>query len=299
MNRRLPPLNALRAFEAAGRHQSFTRAANELHVTHAAISHQIKALEGWLGIPLFQRLTRAVQLTDAGRTYLPVVESAFNQIHAGTATLSTVRGDAPLHVTTAQAFAVRWLAPRLRHLWDSHPDLDLRLHEHSWLEDVDFSSTEVDVAVRIGPQSPAGVRSVLLFPGNVTPMCSPLLLRDDVPVNSPSDLLHYKLLHGYDYHPWQAWFKNAGAADAAVAHGPVFDDTNLIYAAALSGQGIGLIHTALVREEIDAGQLVQLFPGKQCEDTGYYIHYRAVEADELRIARFRDWLLSEAVPTIS
>ena len=264
----MPPLNALRAFEAAGRHESFSLAAEELHVTHAAISHQVKALEGWLGIPLFQRLTRAVQLTDAGRSYLPVIESAFNQIHAGTATLTAAKLDAPLHVTTTQAFAVRWLAPRLGRLWDAHPDLDLRLHEHSWLENVDFTAAEVDVAVRIGSESGSGVQAVPLIAGTVTPMCSPMLLREGPPVECPEDLLRYKLLHAYDYRSWQEWLRRAGVPDADAAHGPIFDDTNLIYAAALSGQGIGLIHTALIREETAAGQLVQPFDAEPREDHG-------------------------------
>ncbi len=131
-----PPLNALRALEAAARHENFSAAAEELHVTHGAISHQMKALEGWLGIPLFERRTRTVRLTEAGSVYLPVIEEAFNQIHEATTTLVRARRDAPLHVTTTPAFAVRWLAPRLGRLWQEHPDLDLRLHEASWMTDV-------------------------------------------------------------------------------------------------------------------------------------------------------------------
>ena len=293
MNRRLPPLNALRAFEAAARHESFSMAAEELNVTHSAISHQVKALEGWLGVSLFRRLTRAVRLTDAGRAYLPVVEGAFNQIHAGTNTLTAALLDAPLHVTTTQAFAVRWLAPRLRHLWNAHPDLDLRLHEHSWLENVDFTSEEVDVAVRIGAERRPDVDAVPLLAGTVTPMCSPTLFQEEPPINRPEDLLRYKLLHAHDYRPWQEWAQRAGLPDADVAHGAVFDDTNLIYAAALSGQGVGLIHTALVGEEIAAKQLIQLFSAEPQRDMGYYIHFRTIDTDELRISKFRDWLLAE------
>lgn len=294
MNRRLPPLNALRVFEAAARHESFSLAAEELRVTHSAISHQVKTLESWLGTPLFRRVTRAVRLTDAGRSYQPVVAGAFNQIQAGTAALTATLLDAPLHVTTTQAFAVRWLAPRLRRLWDTHPDLDLRLHEHSWLEGVDFSKEEVDVAVRIGAERGPGVEAVPLLAGTVTPMCSPGLVNNGPSVERPEDLCRYKLLHAFGHRPWIEWFQQAGVTGADAALGPVFDDTNLVYAAALSGQGVGLMHTALVREELEAKQLTELFPTEAREDMGYYVHFRKVEADEPRIARFRDWLLAVA-----
>ena len=292
MKRRLPPLNALRAFEAAARHESFSAAAEELHVTHGAISHQVKALEGWLGIPLFQRRTRAVRLTEAGIAYLPVIEGAFNQIHGITATLVRARGDAPLHVTTTPAFAVRWLAPRLGRLWRQHPDLDLRLHEVAWMTDVDLGATGTDLVVRIGAQSRAGLESVPLMSGNVTPMCSPRLLGDGPVLTRPEDLLNYRLLHSYSYDPWQDWFARSGISSADVAHGPIFDDTNLAYSAALAGQGVGLLHTALTVDETAAGQLVQPFDTGPRDDMGYYVVYPAASSNEPRVARFRDWLIA-------
>ena len=290
MSRRLPPLNALRAFEAAARHESFSAAADELHVTHGAISHQVKALEAWLGIRLFERRTRAVRLTEAGSAYRPVVEGAFNQIHAATVSLVRAREDTPLHVTTTPAFAVRWLAPRLGRLWREHPNLDLRLHEAPWMTDVEPGSSGADLVVRIGKASGAAVESVLLMPGTVTPMCSPRLLADGPPLERPEDLLAYSLLHSHGYGPWRDWFERFGVDEADVGHGPIFDDTNLAYSAALAGQGVGLLHTALTVDEIAAGQLVQPFDAGPEDDMGYYVAYPAASNREPRITRFRDWL---------
>lgn len=292
MSRRLPPLNALRAFEAAARHESFSAAARELHVTHGAVSHQVKTLEEWLGTPLFERRTRAVRLSAAGRVYLPVVEAAFDQIHAATTRLARARGDAPLHVTTTPAFAVRWLAPRLGRLWRDCPDLDLRLHEAPWPSEVDPGSAEADLVVRIGPGAGAGLVSVPLMPGTLAPMGSPRLLAEGPPVERPEDLLAYRLLHTHSYAPWRDWFVRAGVADADVAHGAIFDDTNLAYSAALAGQGIGLLHTALTDDEIAAGQLIRPFTIGTQDDMGYFVVYPRAAEGTPRLARFRDWLLA-------
>jgi len=292
VNRRLPPLNALRAFEAAARHQSFTAAAGELHVTHGAISHQVKILEDWFGIALFERGHRGVRLSATGSAYLPVIEGAFNQIHAATASVSRVTENAPLHVTTTPAFAVRWLAPRLGRLWRENPHLDLRLHEVPWLRDADHFPVETDLQVRIGAGGGPGLRSVLLMRGMVTPMCSPGLLDNAPPLKRAEDLLRFRLLHSEGYGPWQEWFQRAGVSDADVARGPIFDDTNLAYSAALAGQGVGLLHTALTVEETAAGLLVQPFHSEPGDDMGYYIVYPHASSNDRRLAAFRDWLMA-------
>lgn len=294
VKRRLPPLNAVRAFEAAARHESFSAAAEELNVTHGAISHQVKALEEWFGMALFERRTRAVRLTQAASAYLPAIEGALNQIHAATASLFRAVGDARLQVTTTSAFAVRWLAPRLGRLWRDLPDLDLRLREMPWMVEMDPASSEADLVVRIGAASGQSLVSVPLMPGAVTPMCSPRLLEDGPPLERPEQLLRYRLLHSYGYEPWVDWFRRAGVGDADVAHGPIFDDTNLAYSAALAGQGVGLLHTALTVDETDAGQLVQLFDAAPTDDMGYYIVFAAASANDPRIAGFRDWLMATA-----
>jgi LysR family transcriptional regulator, glycine cleavage system transcriptional activator len=294
VNRHLPPLNALRAFEAAARHESFSAAADELHVTHGAISHQVKALEAWLGTPLFERRTRAVRLTEAASAYLPAIEGAFNQINSATAGLTRAAGSTPLHVTTTSAFAVRWLAPRLGRLWRDHPNMDLRLHEMPWMADMEPGRAEADLVVRIGPVSRPGLVSLPLMPGTVTPMCSPGLLADGPPLQHPEDLLAYGLLHSYAYAPWQDWFRRAGVLDADVAHGPIFDDTNLAYSAALAGQGVGLLHTALTVDETAAGQLVRPFDAEPVDDMGYYVVFASASANDARVTAFRDWLIAAA-----
>lgn len=294
MQRRLPPLSALRSFEAAGRHENFSRAAEELHVTHAAVSHQIKALEQWLEVPLFERRTRAVCLSEAGRAYLPVIEGAFNQIDAGTTRLLAARSAQPLNIRTTPAFAVRWLAPRLGRFWSRYPKLDFRLHESSWMAEKSPDEPQMDLEVRVGKPARPGVQCVLLMPGTIAPMCSPVLLREQPAPRSPRDLSRYWLLHEFDYAAWQRWFEHAGFGDVDIAHGPIFSDINLVYSATLAGQGVGLLHTALTRDEVTAGQLVQPFAIHDEEDLAYYLAFPAGRVDDPRVAQFRDWLLSEA-----
>lgn len=291
MERRLPPLNALHAFEAAARHQSFSRAARELHVTHAAVSHQIRALEDWLGVPLFERTARSVRLNERGRAYLPLVRGIFDQLHAGTATLLRAARNESLVVTAPHAFAVRWLAPRLGRLWSTHPDLDLRLKEISWVDEVDFTGS--DAAVRIGEGNWPGLEAVRLMPGTLTPMCSPQLVAGSPPIEHAADLLRFKLLHLHDPDRWRQWFRRAGIDGANVDQGAVLDDANFIYSAALAGQGIGLLHTALTRKELAAGLLVRPFEIGPQDDLGYYLVYPHGSASDHRIARFRDWLLQQ------
>lgn len=291
MAQRLPPLNALRAFEAAARHESFSAAAKELHVTHAAVSHQIRALEDWLGVPLFERSARSVRLNERGRSYLPLVRGVFDQLKAGTDTLLRAARDEALVVTAPHAFAVRWLAPRLGQLWNTHPDLDLRLKEVSWIEDASFS--ESDVSIRIGDGNWTGVEAVRLMAGSLTPTCSPQLLANGPPLERPADLLRFKLLHLHDHDGWRDWLRRAGIDDAGINRGPVFDDANFIYSAVLAGQGIGLLHTALTRRELAAGLLVRPFESGPGESLDYYIAYPPGGAEDPRIARFRDWLLGQ------
>jgi LysR family glycine cleavage system transcriptional activator len=291
MERRLPPLNALHTFEAAARHQSFSRAAMELHVTHAAVSHQIRALENWLGVALFDRTGRSVRLNERGQAYWPMVRGAFDQIHTGTATLLRAARAEALVVDAPPAFAARWLAPRLGQLWNAHPDLDLRLNEITGLDDPDF--TDSDVAVCVGDGNWPDVEVIPLIPGTITPMCSPMLLNNGRKLERPEDLVHFKLLHAYDHNGWRQWFRNAGIHDVDTERGPVFDDTNLIHSTTLAGQGVGLLHTALTRKELEAGLLVRPFEIGPQNDLGYYLVYpRGAEADQ-RVVQFRDWLLAQ------
>jgi LysR family glycine cleavage system transcriptional activator len=157
---------------------------------------------------------------------------------------------------------------------------------------VDPVSTQTDLVVRIGPGG-GGCESLALMPGMLAPMCSPRLLEENPPLARPAHLLDYPLLHTHGYHPWQEWFARHGVGDVDIAHGPIFDDTNLAYSAATAGQGIGLLHTALTVDEIAAGQLVQLFESDPGDEMGYYIVHATADSNDSRVTRFRDWLLAE------
>lgn len=291
MERRLPPLNALHTFEAAARHQSFSAAARELHVTHAAVSHQIRALENWLGVTLFERRGRSVHLNERGRAYWPMVRGAFDQLHTGTTTLLRSTRDDTLVLNAPPAFAVRWLAPRLGQLWNAHPDLDLRLNEITGLGDLDFSNS--DAAIRVGDGNWPDLEVIPLLPGTITPMCSPILLAQGKKLERPEDLVHFKLLHAYDHSGWRQWFQHAGLEHVDTDRGPVFDDTNLIHSATAAGQGVGLLHTALTRKELEAGLLVRPFEIGPQNDLGYYLVYPRGAAADRPVAQFRNWLLAQ------
>ena len=190
MSRRLPPLNALRAFEAAARHLSFTRAASELNVTQAAISHQIKTLEEHLGLPLFRRLNRALMLTDEGQSLFPAVRDALDGLAEAIARLRAGETGGTLTVSTLPSFAVKWLVPRMSHFQDRHPDIDLRISAKEYL--VDFTRDGIDVAIRFGRGDWPGVRAEWMADEELTPVCSPSLLPG---LRSPGDLAHVTLLH--------------------------------------------------------------------------------------------------------
>lgn len=291
MNNRLPPLTALRAFDAAARHESFSRAADELSVTHAAVSHQIKALEAWLGLALFERRTRAVTLTPSGQEYRAVIEDAFNQIRAGTARVRT-GSDGPLHVTTTPAFAVRWLAPRLGQLWNQHPELDLRLHEASWRRELGAAAPRFDLGIRLGAGQWPGLDAILLLRGHLTPTLGAGMLSSGAILERSEDLARHTLLHEFDRRAWQEWFRRHGLNPSEAERGPVFDDINLVYGAALSGHGVGLLHTALTAAEVAAGQLAQPFH-ETGEETNFFIVYPRGTGALPKVARFRDWLLAQ------
>jgi len=200
MSRRLPPLNALRAFEAGARHLSFTLAAAELNVTQAAVSHQVRGLEDALGVKLFERRTRQLELTVAGRRLLPTVSEAFDRIAATVADLRLSELDAPLSVTVTPHFGARWLAGRLSHFWRNHPEIDLRLHHSNRV--LDLSQGEVDLGIRFGRGVWPGVVAEKLVPVERVPVCSPALLEGPHRLREPNDLVHHVLLHEQDHEEW-------------------------------------------------------------------------------------------------
>jgi LysR family glycine cleavage system transcriptional activator len=288
---RLPPLTALRAFEAAGRHLNFTRAAEELHVTQAAVSHQIKLLEEHLGQALFRRAGRNLALTPAGRALLPALGEAFGQIAAAVEGLGAAEQAGALSVTLRPYFAMKWLAPRLGRFWRAFPGIALSLH-HS-IEAVDFAREEVDLAVLWGRGDWPGVAAEALQAGELAPVCSPALLAGPRPLEGPADLARHNLLHEESRDLWTRWLAAAGLPDLAAAHETIVDDTNVRLEAAVDGQGVALGWIPLLAEELASGRLVRPFE-MALEGYAYYVVTPPGGLARPKVRAFRDWLFEEA-----
>ena len=297
MGRRLPPLNSLRAFEAAARYLSFTKAAEELHVTPAAISHQIKALEEHLGVPLFRRLNRAVLLTDAGQACLPGLSEAFDRMAAVVERLRAQDGGGPLTVSTSPAFAAKWLVPRLERFQERCPEIDVRVSAAMRL--VDFAREEVDVAIRYGPGRYPGLLTELLLTNEVVPVCAPALLQGARPLSSPQDLRRHTLLHDDTatsdgaYPNWAMWLRAAGVEGVDAARGPRFDYAGLVLDAAAAGAGVALALSTIVAADIAAGRLVKPFAVAVPTPFAYYLVCPATTAGRPKVEAYRRWLRAE------
>ena len=291
MSTRLPPLNALRAFECAARHMSFTRAAEELHVTQAAVSHQVKALEAYLGIKLFRRLNRALRLTEEGQAYAPALREAFEGIRAATGRLRSDAESSPLTVTVLPSFAASWLVPRLGRFQARHPGAELRIDPTSRL--VDLSRGEVDVALRYGRGNYPGLDTRHLLDETLFPVCSPGFLESHGPLATPHALADTPLLHDDDHGDWRAWLDAVGAGGVDAERGVVFTDSGLMVQAAVAGQGVAMARGVLAAEALRAGLLVRPFPQHLETELAYYVVCLPERAEQAKIARFREWLLEE------
>ena len=298
MVRRLPPLNALRAFEAAARLGSFARAADELAVTPTAISHQIRGLEEWLGVELFVRMARGLRLSDAGARYMPELTKGFDALaRAG----EQLNGDAMagiLHVDTLASFAHCWLVPRMNLFHDRYPQITLRIS--ATLRHVDFLGDDVDVAIRYGRGQYPGLRAVKVMEEDVFPVASPALLASGPPLNDWPDLASHTLLHDYcaeDAEPWiswQTWLRYAGVEDrVSGAGGLEFDNSAMLIDAAVRGHGVAIGRTALVAEHLREGRLVTLFNARHPADYAYYAVAPEASADQPKVRAFIAWLKHE------
>src|SRR5215217_2829278 len=230
MLRRLPALNALKSFEAAARHESFTRAAEELCVTQGAVSHQVKALEEQLGLKLFYRERQGLAITESGRDYLAVVRDAFDRISLGTERLMQRQSSGVLTVSTSPDFAAKWLVHRLGRFSESHPEIDLRIS--ATMHHVDFAREDVDLAVRHGDGNWPGHDVIRLSPEQLFVVCSPKLLAGPHRLVRPSDVLKFPLLHLDDRKAWTRWFEVAGVPDAEPSQGPVLNRVSMVTDAA-------------------------------------------------------------------
>lgn len=292
MKRRLPPLSALRAFEAAGRHLSFTRAADELSVTQAAVSHQVKALEDWFGRPLFRRRNRQVFLTEMGQSYLPAVTTALDGLDEATRRLMRQDNGGRLTVSVLASFATTWLVSRLAEFRELQPDIDVHLIVEDRL--ADFSRDDVDAAIRYGRGDWPGLTVIKILSEEMYPVCSPSLLKGPKPLNTPTDLRHHTLLHDDMQMDWRIWLTAAGIQGVDWSRGPGYSNSALVIQAALGGQGIALGRSPLVRADLDAGRLVRPFDFTLPSEYGFYLVYPEASASQPKIVAFSEWLLGAA-----
>ncbi len=296
MPRQLPPLNALRAFEAAARSESFTRAAEELCVTQGAVSHQVKLLEATLGIKLFNRERQRLVITHAGREYLNVARDALDRLAAGTERVLQRQNSGVLTVSTSPDFAAKWLVYRLGRFAEVHPGIDLRVS--ATMHHIDFVREEVDVAVRHGAGSWGGLDAVRLCSEQLFPVCSPKLLTGRNRITKPSDLLKTPLLHLDDSKAWSQWFDAAGVAAPETSHGLVLNRASMLIDAAVDGQGIALARTALAAWDLINGRLVRPFDLSLKLSKMYWIVCPKAASMKPKITTFRDWLLAEAADDV-
>jgi LysR family glycine cleavage system transcriptional activator len=295
---RLPPLNALRAFAAAARHLSFARAAEELFVTPAAVSQQVKLLEDHLGRPLFRRTHRALLLTDDGQALLPGLLEAFARMDESLAALEALDEGGILTVSMAPSFAAKWLVPRLERFQTLHPDIDVRVTASMAL--VSFADDGVDCAIRYGLGQYPGLVVQKLLDESVVPVCSPAL-RAARAVGSAAEMLRdVTLLH--DDSPeqdascptWRMWLKAAGITGVDAARGLHFNQASLVLEAAIAGRGAALAKAQLAADDLRAGRLVRLFATSQPVAFAYYFVCPPTRATLRKVALFRAWILAEA-----
>jgi LysR family glycine cleavage system transcriptional activator len=302
MARPLPPLNPLRAFEAAARHASFTKAAQELFVTPSAVSHQVKTLEEHLGLALFAREAKALTLTAAGRAYLPAVQKAFQVLTDATRQINAQLAPV-LRVDIPPTFAAKWLIPRLDHFVKAHPEVDIQVSTSA--APPDFARDNYDLVIRFGRGHYPDLHSELCLAVSVFPVCSPGLMQGEHPLREPSDLRFHTLLHdastyadGSNPH-WSAWLAHAGVTDIDASRGLSFTPSHLVINAAIDGLGVALVKDSWVEQDLKLGRLVRPFDIALPVESAYYMVFPRQRASDVRIATFIDWIRREAAGEVT
>lgn len=295
---RLPRLNALRTFEVAARRLNFSHAADELNVTPSAVSHQIKDLEAHLGVVLFHRMHRGLSLTAAGELMLPGIRSGLAAFEQAVDGLETRFRSTALTVSVPPSVAMKWLVPRLGAFKVTYPEIDVRLS--SDVELPSFRREDVDIAIHYGYGDYPGLMAERLASNFVAPMCSPLLLKGRQPLEEPSDLRHFTLLHdtgpseaddaSYD---WDRWLHDHGVEGVDASLGLRFGASADVLNAAVAGAGVAIGKTALAIDDLKAGRLVCLFDSVVPEEMAYYAVYQPDALDQSKVRTFRDWLFRE------
>ena len=300
MSRKLPPLKALQSFEATARHLSFTIAAEELHVTPAAVGHQVRALEEYLGQKLLKRSTRQVEMTELARWALPVITQGFDLLAEAGERLTAAKSSPLVNLSVNPGFAARWLVQRLDGFHQQSPEWEVRLSATNKLDDL--NEGQYHMAIRYGDGNYPGHKVHRLGQEEVSPVCSPVLMEGEKGIQEPDDLRWHTLLHEdwamsneQVWPSWKMWLTAAGADQVDPKPGPHLSSAELAIQAAIAGQGVALSSTALIADDLKAGRLVRPFGEdfKTQVDTGYFLVYLEVAQNEPRIVAFRDWLLAE------
>ncbi len=292
---RYPPITALRALESAARHLNFTRAAEELHVTQSAISHQIRHVEALWQMKLFEKKGRTLALTESGQVAVPVVRDFLNKISATVEGLQRRVEGGAIRVSLLQSLAFKWLVPRLGHFNERHPGVDVWIATSEEL--ADLSAGGVDVGIRLGRGNYPGLKVIPLLREFVFPVASPYFLKKHGMPETPADLHHYPLLYrtAVDICPrWRDWFRDAGCEPRILPHGTHFPDTSMAVQAAIDHQGIALARSAHVVDDLSAGRLVKLFAVSSLSPVAYHLVCRPESARQQSVADFINWLTGEA-----
>jgi LysR family transcriptional regulator, glycine cleavage system transcriptional activator len=287
--RRLPNLAALRAFEAAARHGNFSRAADELHVTHGAISHQIRALEEELGVALFARHGKRIAITPEGEHFAAVLRKALTDIAAAAEALQAEGKQTRLTVTALPSFAARWLSPRMGHFIEQHPDMEVMLQSSNHL--TDFVRESVDLGIRFGLGHYPGLVVEKIMDDYFYPVASPRFNGGKLP-RTPQQLTRHTLLRG-EREPWTPWFAAAGLDVPEPSGGLVFQDSSMLVRAAVDGQGIALARHAIAVSDIESGALVRLFDIAINCPQSYYLACPPEALKKPQVLAFRAWLREE------
>ncbi len=286
---RLPSLPALRVFEAAGRHLSFTKAARELNVTQAAVSHQVRALEEQLGVKLLRRSTRHLSLTSEGQRLLPAASEAFEILRRALADIG--RSGQLLSITTTPSFGAHWLAPRLGRFAERHPEIELSIRHTQAV--LDLAREGLDLAIRWGKGRWPGLESELIAPAMRIVVASPGYVRQ-LRLKAPADVAKAILLHDETREDWTEWLLVAGLDPALARRGIVMDDENALLQAALNGQGLALVAPSIAFCEIEAGRLVSPFDLALADGYGFYLVCEKAALERPKVAAFRTFLREEA-----
>lgn len=294
----LPPLNSLRAFEAAARHMSFSKAANELNVTPGAISQQIKLLESFLSLTLFRRLNRQILLTESGQILLPKLSEAFDMLGNAIQSINTYDENEPLTITAPPAFISKWLIPKLCDFNQIHPEIDVRIDSSTRV--IDFEHEKMDVGIRFSLEQDKSLDSSHLLSLEVIAVCSPDLVNNEPALHQPSDLVHHTLLNyggpmeDNTWPDWTMWLSTMEIEGVDPSHAILFNQSEMMLQAAIEGQGVALTSSVVAENDIQTGRLVQPFKHSMPIHFSYFLVSSHQNAKLKRVKAFKNWILGRA-----